>query len=71
LLKNFTLIEVNKVLILKRTLNVGANIYCVKKCPFNQNLFATGGKENDLKLWDLEKDGNENIFKAKNVRTGV
>jgi ribosome biogenesis protein NSA1 len=52
-------------------LNVGANIYCVKKCPFNQNLFATGGKENDLKLWDLEKDGNENIFKAKNVRTGV
>jgi len=34
------------------------------------NIIGTGGKENDLKIWDLEKSG-QNIFKAKNVRTNM
>ena len=34
--------------------------------PFNTNLIATGGKKNDLQIWDLEKPGNP-TFKAKNV----
>lgn len=32
----------------------------------NPHLVGTGGKENDLKIWDLSR-GGENIFKAKNV----
>ncbi len=39
----------------------------MKKCNTNDNMIATGGKENDLKLWDLENETNNAIFKAKNV----
>ena len=31
------------------------------------NIVATGGKENDLKIWDLEKPSEDCVFKAKNV----
>jgi hypothetical protein len=42
-------------------LNAGANLTCLRKSKFNtstadsssQFLFATGGKDNDLKVWDL------------------
>jgi ribosome biogenesis protein NSA1 len=30
-------------------------------------LVATGGKENDLKVWNLKSDLTEPVFKAKNV----
>lgn len=33
--------------------------------PHETNILATGGKENDLKLWDLET--GEQVFTAKNV----
>ena len=46
---------------------------CIKSSPFNTGegecLIASGGKENDLKIWDLSKLGEkkEPIFRAKNV----
>ncbi|KAL1457615.1 hypothetical protein WDU94_007824 [Cyamophila willieti] len=45
--------------------NVGANL---ERMKHNQesNVMATGGKENDLKLWDLNT--TQNIFSAKNVK---
>ncbi|XP_076824627.1 WD repeat-containing protein 74-like [Clavelina lepadiformis] len=48
------------------SLNAGANLECM---TFNQNsdLLATGGKENLLRLWDINS-AKEPIFKAKNVR---
>jgi ribosome biogenesis protein NSA1 len=39
----------------------------MKKCSVNENLIATGGIENDLKLWNIENETNNSIFKAKNV----
>lgn len=46
-------------------LDAGGPIEKMKHCPYNTSIIATGGKENDLKLWDLEK--KETIFHAKNV----
>ena len=44
----------------------------MKKCRFNESLFASGGRENDLKVWNIENDsGKENIFKAKNVTQNI
>lgn len=55
-------------LYLKKSFNVGTNINCMRQCTKNNNLIATGGKENDLKVWDLEASkSNEALFKAKNV----
>ena len=34
----------------------------------NPHLVATGGKENDLKIWDLNTP-EQPVFKAKNVTT--
>ncbi len=34
--------------------------------PFRQHIIATGGKKNDLQLWDLENSQSP-MFKAKNV----
>ncbi|XP_070577591.1 WD repeat-containing protein 74-like [Ptychodera flava] len=48
-------------------INVGENICKMRQNPDKKNLLATGGKENDLKIWDLE-NYSEPIFKAKNVR---
>lgn len=47
--------------------NVGPDIWKMKQNKQDVNLIATGGKENELKIWDLNKMG-EFIFKAKNVR---
>jgi ribosome biogenesis protein NSA1 len=33
----------------------------------NANLVATGGKENDLKVWNLSLNNKEPVFRAKNV----
>ena len=38
----------------------------MRQNPFEKHLYATGGEENDLKLWDLNRPG-EAVFKAKNV----
>ncbi|CAF0810677.1 unnamed protein product [Brachionus calyciflorus] len=54
--------------IVKNALNefkCGNDLYAIKKNKFNSELIATGGKENDLKIWNLSK--SEPIFKAKNV----
>jgi hypothetical protein len=37
----------------------------MRHSQFDSNIVATGGKENDLKLWDLEKSVCS--FSAKNV----
>lgn len=47
-------------------LNAGENLSHMRVSPFNTNLIATGGKKNDLQIWDLEKPENP-TFKAKNV----
>jgi hypothetical protein len=42
----------------------------MKLAKFNEKiLIATGGKENDLKVWDVENFGEkcEPVFKAKNL----
>jgi ribosome biogenesis protein NSA1 len=33
----------------------------------SSNLFATGGKENDLKVWNLSSNAKDPVFRAKNV----
>ncbi|XP_047501601.1 WD repeat-containing protein 74-like [Penaeus chinensis] len=39
----------------------------MRQDPQSPNMIATGGKENDLQLWDLNKP-EEPIFKAKNIK---
>jgi ribosome biogenesis protein NSA1 len=46
--------------------NVGSNVSCMKVSGSERNLVATGGKENELKVWDLQKLKNA-VFAAKNV----
>lgn len=43
----------------------GGPISRMRHSPNEDNVFATGGKENDLKLWDVET--GKNTFTAKNV----
>lgn len=51
------------------SLNVGPNVCRMRLNPENRNVLATGGKENLLKLWDLNaSDSEKPIFTAKNVR---
>ena len=46
-------------------LNAGNDILVMVPNNQDENRCATGGKENPLKIWDLEK--GEKIFTAKNV----
>ncbi|EEC09555.1 WD-repeat protein, putative [Ixodes scapularis] len=48
--------------------SVGSDVFRMRQHPQKQGLVATGGKENDLKLWDLE-NMQKPVFQAKNVRT--
>ncbi|ESO07625.1 hypothetical protein HELRODRAFT_170170 [Helobdella robusta] len=50
--------------------SVGANVNVMKqKCREEAHIFATGGKENELKIWDLAGQGQPTIlFTAKNVK---
>ncbi|XP_002732053.1 WD repeat-containing protein 74-like [Saccoglossus kowalevskii] len=48
-------------------IDVGKDISRMRINPENKNLVSTGGKENDLKIWDLE-NSKVPVFKAKNVR---
>jgi ribosome biogenesis protein NSA1 len=51
---------------LQLSLDVGGDIFCLRQNPKQRNLVVTGGKENDMKLWNLEEP-TEPLFKAKNV----
>ena len=46
--------------------NVGENVCRMRQNPHQRHLVATGGKENDLKVWDLTNPSTP-TFKAKNV----
>ncbi|XP_066904847.1 WD repeat-containing protein 74 [Halyomorpha halys] len=48
------------------TINTGGPLERVRPSPHHSNIIATGGKENDLKLWDTQT--GEQTFSAKNVR---
>ena len=48
-------------------MDAGENLWRMRQNPVEQQLIATGGKENDLKIWDLENP-NAPLFMAKNVR---
>jgi len=51
-------------------IEAGNNLQCLEIDPLEIGVAATGGRENQLKLWDLEK--GEALFTAKNVRdTGL
>jgi len=50
-------------------LSVGSSVCRMRRSLLNEHLIATGGKENPLKVWDLNaKDIQKPIFVAKNVR---
>lgn len=65
----------NSVITNENEFNAGDNISCMKASKFNEEssekfLVATGGKENDLKIWDMKNLSNtkkEPLFKAKNL----
>jgi len=40
---------------------------CVKPDPFYEERIATGGCENDLRVWDLNATKNKAVFVARNV----
>uniref|UniRef100_A0A8C5QX31 WD repeat-containing protein 74 n=1 Tax=Leptobrachium leishanense TaxID=445787 RepID=A0A8C5QX31_9ANUR len=48
-------------------LQVGAGVQKMRHCDAHRQKVGTGGKENDLKIWDLQKP-EEPIFRAKNLR---
>lgn len=48
------------------SINTGGNLCKMIANPSKPNLIATGGEENDLKIWDL-LNSEVPIFKAKNV----
>lgn len=49
------------------TLKAGRELVVMKHSRMSPNLIATGGKENDLQIWDLE-NLDKPTFRAKNVR---
>lgn len=50
----------------KGELFAGPNIHRMRKSPYRNSVIATGGKENDLAIWDLNRP-DQPIFKARNV----
>lgn len=48
-------------------INAGKDVFTFEQNPTERNIFATGGKENELKIWDIELTENPK-FTAKNVR---
>lgn len=47
-------------------INVGSGVCRMRQNPSQRHHVATGGKENALKVWDLEKP-DKAVFTAKNV----
>ncbi|KAK9766670.1 Ribosome biogenesis protein nsa1 (NOP7-associated protein 1) [Basidiobolus ranarum] len=56
------------------TLDAGKDICCMRVHPQQSNILATGGKERDLTIWDINQSTGDSkakvepIFKAKNVK---
>ncbi|XP_023273256.1 WD repeat-containing protein 74 [Seriola lalandi dorsalis] len=48
-------------------LDAGKNVCRMRQSPVDQHKVATGGKENGLKIWDLERP-EKSVFTAKNLR---
>ncbi|XP_069578760.1 WD repeat-containing protein 74 [Brachyistius frenatus] len=48
-------------------LNAGKSVCRMRQSPVHRNKVATGGKENGLKIWDLERPETP-VFTAKNLR---
>ena len=50
--------------------STGNHMTRLRKCEASSHIYATGGKETELQLWNLETFSNEStpVFKAKNVR---
>lgn len=48
-------------------LNAGKNVCRMRQSPVHRHKVATGGKENGLKIWDLENPDSP-VFTAKNLR---
>ncbi|KAK4026026.1 hypothetical protein OUZ56_015052 [Daphnia magna] len=48
-------------------LTAGESLSCMRVSPYNKNIVGTGGKKNDLQLWDME-NAQHPVFKAKNVK---
>ncbi|CAI5692568.1 WD repeat-containing protein 74 [Oreochromis niloticus] len=48
-------------------LDAGKNVCRMRQSPTNPNKVATGGKENGLKIWDLQRP-EQPAFSAKNLR---
>merc|ERR1711973_15410 len=52
------------------SLKVDRSLAKMRKVPGNSdNFVATGGKEHDLQIWDLNKVESGPVFRAKNVPT--
>ena len=49
---------------------VGNSISRMRHNPYQTHQIGTGGKENDLKIWDLNSP-NEAVFNAKNVNIAL
>ncbi|XP_076054973.1 WD repeat domain 74 lethal (2) k09848 isoform X2 [Oratosquilla oratoria] len=58
--KSDTPVEIN-------ALQKGEFLTCMRQSPHSRNHLATGGKGNDLQLWDLNRHDTP-IFRAKNVK---
>lgn len=50
-------------------LRVGPGVCRMRQDPAHPHVVATGGKENALKVWDLQ-GSEEPVFRAKNVSGG-
>ena len=66
---NYHVRPLNGITLLQMQINCGKDIYRMRQDSENPYIVATGGKENDLKIWNLNTP-DEPIFKAKNVSNG-
>ena len=48
-------------------INTGQELSVVRQLKSSPSIVATGGKENDLKIYDLSSESLEPTFKARNV----
>ncbi|XP_033762511.1 WD repeat-containing protein 74-like [Pecten maximus] len=48
-------------------IQAGKDLYCMTNNPVTPNVLATGGKENELKIWNLEEP-EKPTFQTKNVK---
>lgn len=54
---------------LQTELNAGKDLHCMVQNQHCKNVIGTGGKENELKVWDINTSSNDGpIFCAKNVK---